>query len=114
MLTVLLAAGFSVDEAVHLLRTFVATLIGTILREVNAGPTFGVSNVEGIASRRAALEQSGLPAVVEAAACLARFDRETEFAFAVDLAIDNILARQAHATMDEMALKDRRRKPVGG
>ena len=93
VLSVLRAAGFSVEDAVHLLRTFVAMLIGTILREVNAGPTFGISDVEGIANRRAALEHSGLPAVVEAAPYLARFDSDNEFHYAVGLAIDNVMAQ---------------------
>ncbi|WP_067847032.1 TetR family transcriptional regulator [Nocardia lijiangensis] len=93
VLSVLRAAGCSVEESVHLLRTFVATLIGTLLREVNAGPTFGLSDAEGIARRQTVLEQSGLPAVGEAAAYLARLDREAEFAFTIDLAIGTVLAR---------------------
>jgi TetR/AcrR family tetracycline transcriptional repressor len=93
VLFVLRAADFSPEEAVHLLRTFVATLIGSILREVNAGPTFGVSDAEGIARRRAVLEQSGLPTVSEAAVYLAQFDSEAEFDFTINLTIANVLAR---------------------
>ena len=55
---------------------------------------FGVSDVEGIALRRAALAQSGLPCVAEAAPYLARLDKEAEFDFAVDLAI-NLMGRLA-------------------
>ena len=94
VLSVLRSAGFSAEEAVHLMRSFVATLVGTLLREVNASTTFGVSDVEGIALRRAALAQSGLPCVAEAAPYLARLDKEAEFDFAVDLAI-NLMGRLA-------------------
>lgn len=93
VLSVLRGAGCAPEEAVHLLRTLVATLIGTLLREVSAGPTFGVSDEAGIAARREALEQSGLPAIREVGEHLARFDREAEFAFTVDLAVDAVLAR---------------------
>ena len=91
VVSVLLRAGCPPDEAVHLLRTLAAMLIGTLLREVSAGPTFGVD--DGIAARREALERSGLPAIGEVGAHLARFDREAEFAFTVDLAIDAVAAR---------------------
>jgi TetR/AcrR family transcriptional regulator, tetracycline repressor protein len=93
VLSVLRSAGFSPEEAVHLMRSFVAMLVGTLLREVNANNTFGVSDTEGIALRQAALAQSGLPRVAEAAPHLARLDKEAEFEFTVDLAIDNVLGR---------------------
>jgi AcrR family transcriptional regulator len=93
VLGVLRRAGCPPEEAVHLLRTLVATLIGTLLREVSAGPTFGVADRAGIAARRDALDRSGLPAVQEVSAHLARFDRDAEFAFTVDLAVDAVMAR---------------------
>ncbi|MFD6162332.1 TetR/AcrR family transcriptional regulator [Nocardia sp. NPDC060256] len=93
VLEVLLAVGCEPDQAVHLLRTMLATLVGTLLREVNAGPTYGTSDLPGIAARREALAQSGLPAVVEAAPYLARFDSQAEFDFAMDLTLDALVAR---------------------
>ncbi|WP_189255158.1 TetR/AcrR family transcriptional regulator [Lentzea flava] len=93
VLTVLCGAGCPADEAVHLLRALVATLIGSLLREVNAGPTYGTTDVEGIARRRAVLENSGLPAIADAAPHLARFDAAAEYEFAVDLALDALAAR---------------------
>jgi TetR/AcrR family transcriptional regulator, tetracycline repressor protein len=93
VLEILRAAGCPAEQAVHLLRTLLAALIGTLLREVNAGPTYGTRDIAGIAARRAALEQSGLPAVAEAAAHLARFDSQAEFDFTMDFAIDAVLAR---------------------
>lgn len=93
VLTVLQAAGCPAEEAVHLLRTLVATLIGALLREVNAGPTYGTTDVAGIAHRQAVLENSGLPAIAAAAPHLARFDAGVEYEFAVDLALDALVAR---------------------
>jgi AcrR family transcriptional regulator len=93
VLTVLRAAGSPADEAVHLLRTLVATLIGSLLREVNAGPTYGTTDIEGIARRQAVLANSGLPAVADAAPHLARFDAAAEYEFAVDLALDAVVTR---------------------
>lgn len=95
VLEVLHAAGCAPHESVHLMRTLLAALIGTVLREVNAGPVYGTSDIAGIAARQAILEQSALPAVVAAAPYLARFDRQAEFDYTTDLAIDAVIARIA-------------------
>ncbi|SEQ79098.1 transcriptional regulator, TetR family [Lentzea xinjiangensis] len=89
VLAVLLAAGAPAQQAVHLLRVLLATMIGTLLREVSAAPSFGGDD----GARRAVLESSGLPAVVATAPHLAEFDRQAEFEYAVDLAIGAVLAR---------------------
>ncbi|MEV0030649.1 TetR family transcriptional regulator [Nocardia sp. NPDC050793] len=93
VLEILRAAGCAPQEAVHLMRTLLATLIGTLLREVNAGPTYGTSDTAGIADRQAVLERSGLPAVAEAAPYLARFDSQAEYEYAMNLALDAAVAR---------------------
>ncbi|WP_217545680.1 TetR/AcrR family transcriptional regulator [Streptomyces sp. GbtcB6] len=95
VLTALRAAGCPQRDAVSILRSLIATLIGTLLREVHAGPTYGMTDAPGIAQRQAALEQSGLPRVAEAAADLARFDSDAEFGFTLDLALDAVMARLA-------------------
>ncbi|MEU5265244.1 TetR family transcriptional regulator [Amycolatopsis sp. NPDC021455] len=97
VLTVLRAAGCPAGEAVHLLRALVATLIGSLLREVDAGPTYGTTDIAGIARRQATLKGSGLPAVADAAPHLARFDAAAEYEFAVDLALDAVAARLGSA-----------------
>ena len=94
VVSVLRRAGFSPEAAVHLLRSFLAIAIGTLLREANAGPTFGVSDLEGIARRRKALEDSGLPGLVETAPYLARCDHGEEFDFAVELIVGAVVARR--------------------
>ncbi|MEV6560920.1 TetR family transcriptional regulator [Nocardia sp. NPDC051756] len=93
VLEVLRSAGCDPEQAVHLLRTVLATLVGTLLREVDATPTYGTTDVPGIAARRTTLEQSGLPAVIEAAPYLARFDSQAEFDYTMDLALDALVAR---------------------
>lgn len=92
VLEVLAAAGCPPEDAVHLLRTVVAMLIGTILREVNAGPTYGTADLDAIARREAALTQSGFPAIAAAAPYLARFDSNAEFDFAVRRGVSAIVA----------------------
>ncbi|MFD4638915.1 TetR/AcrR family transcriptional regulator [Lentzea sp. NPDC058436] len=89
VLAVLLAAGATPEQSVHLLRMLLATLIGTLLRELSAAPAFGGDDGE----RRRALETSGLPAVVRTAPHLAEFDRDAEFEHTVDLAITAVLDR---------------------
>ncbi|TCJ96393.1 TetR family transcriptional regulator [Nocardia alba] len=87
ILTVLRRTGRSPEGAVHLMRTLLATLIGTLLREAAAGPTFGSEDPTQIAERQATLEGSGLPQIELAAPFLARFDRDREFDFTVDLIV---------------------------
>ncbi|ANZ34713.1 TetR family transcriptional regulator [Lentzea guizhouensis] len=91
VLTVLLDAGAPADEAVHLLRMLLATLIGTLLREVAAAPAFG----DPAGSREEVLAGSGLSAVASLAPQLARFDRAAEFDYSVALAIKAVLDRIA-------------------
>ncbi|MCF8610219.1 TetR/AcrR family transcriptional regulator C-terminal domain-containing protein [Gordonia sp. HY285] len=93
VLGILQDAGFDAEESVHLLRVVLAALIGTLLREVNAGPTYGSDDAAGIAERTAALEASGLPAVAAVAPQLATFDAHKEFEFALDLALDAVVRR---------------------
>jgi len=93
VLSVLRKAGAEPAEAVHLLRSLLAVVVGSLLREANAEPAFGVGDEDGIADRRADLERTGLPSIVELAPELARCDHEAEFGFAVELAIAAVLAR---------------------
>ncbi|OCB55388.1 TetR family transcriptional regulator [Mycobacterium vulneris] len=97
VLTVLRRAGISAGESVHLLRTLLAALIGTLLREVCAGPTFGAGTSDGVTERRKALEASGLAEVTAAAPYLARFDRDDEFEATLDFLVDLVRCRVAVA-----------------
>ncbi|WP_330180292.1 TetR/AcrR family transcriptional regulator C-terminal domain-containing protein [Nocardia sp. NBC_01503] len=87
ILALLHRAGIAPEQAVHLLRTLLATLVGTLLREVSAGPTFGTADPAEIAERQRALQDSGLPTLVPAAPYLAHFDRDQEFEYTLDLIV---------------------------
>ncbi|MEU9979368.1 TetR/AcrR family transcriptional regulator C-terminal domain-containing protein [Streptomyces sp. NPDC051014] len=93
VLTALHAAGCPRQTAVPLLRSLVATVTGTLLREAHATPSYGTADTLAIAQRQTALEQSGFPRLAEAAADLARFDSDAEFAFTLDLALDALMTR---------------------
>ncbi|HEY3467004.1 MAG TPA: TetR/AcrR family transcriptional regulator C-terminal domain-containing protein [Amycolatopsis sp.] len=88
VLAPLLAAGYPPERAVHGLRAVLAFLIGTLMREVNAAPTFSGADPEGHRRRLADLEASGLPAVVTAAPYLAVCDHEAEFEFGLRILLD--------------------------
>lgn len=93
VLTVLCRAGAPSQEAVRLMRILLATLIGTLLREVSAGPTFGSEDADAIGARHRELQSCGLPEVAAAAPYLARFDRNEEFEAAVDMTVGFVIAR---------------------
>lgn len=100
LLSTLRAAGCRPAEAVHLLRTLLATVVGTLLREVTAGPTFGAVGPEAERERRGDLEASGLPALVEAAPHLARFDHDEEFEYTLDFLVAAVLLRVGEVRQD--------------
>ncbi|SEF20314.1 DNA-binding transcriptional regulator, AcrR family [Amycolatopsis pretoriensis] len=81
----LLAAGYPPERAVHGLRAVLAFLIGTLMREVDAAPTFSATGSSG---RLASLAGSGLPAVSAAAPYLAVCDHEAEFEFGLGILLD--------------------------
>jgi TetR/AcrR family tetracycline transcriptional repressor len=83
VLAILEAAGFPPDRAVHALRTALALLVGSLLREVSAGPAFSGVDADGAARREAELRASGLPHVAAAAPHLAVCDHDEEFEFGV-------------------------------
>ncbi|WP_440900627.1 TetR/AcrR family transcriptional regulator [Actinosynnema sp.] len=92
-LSVLLRAGIEPEEAVHLLRALLAAVVGTLLREVSAGPELGTADPVGIARRRAVLASLGLPGLVAAAPHLARCDHDREFDYTVELLVRAVSAR---------------------
>jgi TetR/AcrR family transcriptional regulator, tetracycline repressor protein len=95
VLAVFRAAGCPPREAVPILRGLLATLVGTLLREVRTGPAHDTTDADGVARRRDVLERSGLPLVAEAADELARFDGDAEYEFTLTLALDAVMARLA-------------------
>jgi AcrR family transcriptional regulator len=87
VLSVLREAGFPPDRAVHALRAVLAFVVGALLREVSASPTFSGDNLSGVQRRVAELSASELPHLTEVAPQLAVCDHEEEFTFGLDLLI---------------------------
>jgi hypothetical protein len=94
VLSILHGAGFPPARAVHVMRSLLAFLIGTLLREVSASPTFSGENPDGVERRHAELTSSELPHVVESAPYLAVCDHEEEFEFGLDLLINAVELRR--------------------
>lgn len=93
VLTILRDAGFPPQRAVHALRSVLAYVIGALLRELSAGPTFSGDNLGGVEKRLSELEASELPHVVEAAPFLAVCHHDDEFRFGLDLMITALEAQ---------------------
>lgn len=94
-LSVLRDAGCAAVDAVHIMRALIATMIGTLLREVHATPTYGVADSHAIAQRTEVLKASAFRRVAEAADTLAHLDRDAEYAFTLDFAVDAVVERLA-------------------
>lgn len=98
LLSILRQAGADPEQAVRLTRVLVAAVVGMLLREVSAGPTFGSGNPVDISTRQTELQGSALPEVVACAPYLARFDRDEEFATGVDLMVGFVAFQLATLT----------------
>ncbi|MEU9343492.1 TetR/AcrR family transcriptional regulator C-terminal domain-containing protein [Streptomyces sp. NPDC048278] len=92
-LLVLNRAGLEGAAAVHVLRAFIAFLIGTLSREVGFAPTYAGAIPAVTAMREQELVDSGLPAVAAAAADLAVCDHEAEMEFGLEMLLDAIRHR---------------------
>ncbi|MEV5847528.1 TetR/AcrR family transcriptional regulator C-terminal domain-containing protein [Streptomyces sp. NPDC051985] len=92
-LRVLNRAGLEGAAAVHVLRAFIAFLIGTLSREVGFAPTYAGAIPAVTAMREQELVDSGLPAVAAAAAELAVCDHEEEMEFGLEMLLDAIRHR---------------------
>ncbi|MFJ8156294.1 TetR/AcrR family transcriptional regulator [Streptomyces sp. NPDC094468] len=92
-LRVLRRAGLEPPAAVHVLRSFIAFLIGTLSREVGTAPSYAAVIPEVVTSRAADLATSGYPAVAAAAAELSVCDHEAELRFGLDLLIEAVRRR---------------------
>ncbi|MER7694466.1 TetR/AcrR family transcriptional regulator C-terminal domain-containing protein [Streptomyces sp. NPDC097610] len=88
-------AGLEGADAVHVLRAFIAFLIGTLSREVGFAPTYAGAIPGVIAMREQQLVDSGLSAVAAAAAELAVIDHEAEMDFGLELLLDAVRRRAA-------------------
>ncbi|MFF3376609.1 TetR/AcrR family transcriptional regulator C-terminal domain-containing protein [Streptomyces sp. NPDC002680] len=86
-------AGLEGAAAVHVLRAFIAFLIGTLSREVGFAPTYAGAIPGVITMREQELVDSGLPAVAAAATELAVIDHEAEMEYGLELLLDAVRRR---------------------
>jgi AcrR family transcriptional regulator len=85
-------AGVGTADAVHILRTYIAFLVGTMLREIGTSPTSSVQP-SIVATSASALVDAGLPAVADAADELSVCDHEYEMQFGLNLLLNSVRAR---------------------
>ena len=90
-LATLRGAGFDGDEAVRILRMFIAYIVGSLLREVGVTPTF--APVHRATSRSRTSIPQLFPEVSGLAPPLADCDHEAEFEFGLELLIQAITVR---------------------
>lgn len=86
-LSVLLNAGASPEHAVHAVRTMLAFMTGTLLREVDSAMTLASRSGSTVEARSEALANGGLPNVRAAARYLADIDHEREFEYGLNLLV---------------------------
>lgn len=97
-LTTLRAAGFSADDAVRVMRAFIAYIIGSLLREVGVSP--GLEPQRPLSQDPAVLSadiplhvnQAEFPQVVSMSAELMQRDHDADFEFGLDLLVRAIAA----------------------
>lgn len=92
VLSIAISAGATPEWAVHTLRTVMAFITGTLLREAGAGQSFDVGPFGDPDERRRTLEAANAPAVAAAAAYLVRCDHEYELRFGLKILIEAIAA----------------------
>ncbi|WP_214320010.1 TetR/AcrR family transcriptional regulator [Nonomuraea sediminis] len=86
-LATLRSAGFDGEDAVRILRLFIAFIVGSLLREVGVTPTFAPTHGPIVDP---AIDVSMFPQVSELASLLKSCDHEAEFEFGVELLVQAI------------------------
>jgi AcrR family transcriptional regulator len=84
-------AGFDGHDAVRILRTFIAYIVGSLLREVGVTPTFAPTQRPDLAVKD--VDPLLFPEVSGLASALIDCDHEAEFEFGLELLIQAITVR---------------------
>lgn len=85
--------GFTPQERVYLVRTFVAYIAGTIMRELGSVITVGAMDSAGVRERIDEITAIGDPLLTSTAPYLAVSDHEAEFRYGLELLIDGLATR---------------------
>lgn len=89
-LATLREAGFEGQEAVRILRTFLAYMMGSLVREVGIAP--GPADGEDVTGAKAWLRAAEFPNLAELSAELEAHDPEADFEFGLELLVHAVAA----------------------
>ncbi|GGS85763.1 TetR family transcriptional regulator [Planobispora rosea] len=91
-LATLRSAGFDGEEAVRILRMFIAYIVGSLLREVGVTPTFAPVHSSPVDLRK--VDPALFPEIDALSAELGSCDHEAEFEFGMELLVQAIAVRR--------------------
>ena len=93
-LATLRSAGFGEEDALRIVRAFVAYVVGSLLREVGVSPALGDAHpsYSAQAPQRLHLDPEEFPQVTSLTAELTRRDPDADFEFGLDLLVHAIAA----------------------
>ena len=84
-------SGLDPKAAVHVLRAYIALMVGSLLREVGMTDPEGTAPTPVVTSNQGALLETTYPAVAEAASELAVLDHQQELDFSIQLLMNGAL-----------------------
>ena len=109
-LAAFISAGAKPEWAVHAVRTTLAFMTGTLLREASAGLTLGSDDPEIAGPREVTLANLGLPHVALAAPFLSRLDHAREFDFGIQILADAFMGLASRSKDPAKSAAGRRRQ----
>ncbi|MDX3749201.1 TetR/AcrR family transcriptional regulator C-terminal domain-containing protein [Streptomyces sp. NBC_01390] len=85
--------GLAPEEQVHVLRSYVAFLVGTIMRELGSAITVGTVEPDQVQQRIDEITATGDPLLASTAPYLAVSDHDVEFEYGIELLITGLATR---------------------
>jgi len=85
--------GLAPEELVHVLRSYIAFVVGTIMRELGSAITVGTMDPGQVQQRIDEITATGDPLLASAAPSLAVSDHDVEFDYGIELLIAGLAAR---------------------
>ncbi|MFJ1915478.1 TetR/AcrR family transcriptional regulator C-terminal domain-containing protein [Streptomyces sp. NPDC088147] len=85
--------GLSPEEMVHVLRSYTAFIVGTLMRELGYALHLGTTDPDEIQQRVDAITSTGAPLLADVAPYLATSDHDVEFHYGLELLIAGLAAR---------------------
>ncbi|RYJ32003.1 transcriptional regulator, TetR family [Streptomyces sp. L-9-10] len=85
--------GLSPEEMVHVLRSYTAFIVGTLMRELGYALHLGTTDPDEIQQRVDAITSTGAPLLADVAPYLATSDHDAEFHYGLELLIAGLAAR---------------------